>query len=109
MSKIQALIIGGTTGMGKATAKLLLQKGIEVTIVGRSDKNLDKTKSELAAFGEVKIKGVNLFNIDEVEEFANSLQNEMPNLKHLVNAAGYFSPKSFLEHRQCPTGAIPAG
>lgn len=98
MSKIQALIIGGTTGMGKATAKLLLQKGIEVTIVGRSDKNLDKTKSELAAFGEVKIKGVNLFNIDEVEEFANSLQNEMPNLKHLVNAAGYFSPKSFLEH-----------
>jgi NAD(P)-dependent dehydrogenase (short-subunit alcohol dehydrogenase family) len=100
MSKIQALIIGGTTGMGKATAKLLLQKGIEVTIVGRADKNLDKTKTELSAFGEVKIKGVNLFNFDEVSAFALSFQNELPNLKHLVNAAGYFSPKAFLEHTE---------
>lgn len=53
MAKIQALIVGGTTGMGKATAQLLLQKGIEVTIVGRADKNLDKTKAELSAFGDV--------------------------------------------------------
>lgn len=97
---IQALIIGGTTGMGKATAQLLLQKGIEVTIVGRADKNLDNAKAELSAFGAVKTKGVDLFDLDKVKAFAASLQIEMPDLKQLVNAAGYFSPKSFLEHTE---------
>jgi len=100
MAKIQALIVGGTTGMGKATAQLLLQKGIEVTIVGRADKNLDKTKAELSAFGDVKTKALNLFNMDEVIAFASSLSNEMPDLKYLVNSAGYFSPKAFLEHTE---------
>lgn len=96
----QALIIGGTTGMGKATAKLLLQKGIEVTIVGRTGKNLNNTEKELSAFGNIKIKGIDLVNADAVKSFSASLNHEMPNLKYLVNAAGYFSPKSFLEHTE---------
>lgn len=100
MEKEQALIIGGTTGMGKATAKLLLEKGIEVTIVGRADKNLDKTKDELAGFGTIKTIGLNLFNKSEVLSFSNSLVTVLPNLKYLVNAAGYFSPKSFLDHTE---------
>jgi len=96
----QALIIGGTTGMGKATAQILLQKGIEVIIVGRADKNLENTKAELSSFGAVQTKGVNLFDLSEVKAFAASLQNDIPGLKYLVNAAGYFSPKSFLEHTE---------
>lgn len=96
----QALIIGGTTGMGKATAKLLLQKGIEVTIVGRTGKNLNNTEKELSAFGNIKIKGIDLVNADAVKSFSASLSHEIPNLKYLVNAAGYFSPKSFLEHTE---------
>lgn len=96
----QALIIGGTTGMGKATAEILLRKGIEVIIVGRADKNLDSTKTELSSLGSVKTMGVNLFDSNEVKAFADSLPKELPNLKYLVNAAGYFSPKSFLEHSE---------
>ncbi|MDJ1469270.1 SDR family NAD(P)-dependent oxidoreductase [Xanthocytophaga flava] len=96
----QALIIGGTTGMGKATAHLLLQKGIEVVIVGRTGQNLEKAKQELSASGAIKTKGVDLSTQSEVKAFASSLQGEMPNLKYLVNAAGYFSPKSFLEHTE---------
>lgn len=100
MEKVQALIIGGTTGMGKATAKILLQKGVEVTIVGRPNKNLGEAQTELSAFGEIKAKGIDLSNLDEVKYFASTLQDEIPNLKNLVNAAGYFSPKPFLEHTQ---------
>jgi NAD(P)-dependent dehydrogenase (short-subunit alcohol dehydrogenase family) len=96
----QALIIGGTTGMGKATAEILLKKGIEVIIVGRADKNLDTTEKELAALGKIRTYGVDLSKMDEVIKFALSLQKEIPNLSFLVNAAGYFSPKSFLEHSQ---------
>ena len=98
MKKVQALIVGGTTGMGKATAEILLQKGIEVIIVGRADKNLEATKVELSHLGVVKTVGLNLFDQDDVNAFAASLTTEMPDIKYLVNAAGYFSPKSFLEH-----------
>lgn len=96
--KSQALILGGTTGMGKASAMLLLQQDIEVIIVGRADKNLETTKKELESFGTIKTAAVDLLNEDQVTSFAASLKTITPNLKYLINAAGYFSPKPFLEH-----------
>lgn len=98
MMKSQALILGGTTGMGKASAMLLLQQNIEVIIVGRADKNLETTKKELESFGTVKTAGVDLLNENQTADFSNSLKTIAPNLKYLINAAGYFSPKPFLEH-----------
>jgi len=98
--KKQALIIGGTTGMGRATAESLLKDGIEVVIVGRTVKNLEKAKVELSAFGSVKTVGLDLFNLTAVQEYSNSLKKNLPNLKYLVNAAGYFNPKPFLEHTE---------
>ena len=100
MSKSQALIVGGTTGMGKATAQLLLQQGIEVIIVGRADKNLNNVQKELSQFGKVTTVAVNLFDMQEVKTFAQNLAGNFPRVKYLVNAAGYFSPKSFLEHTE---------
>lgn len=96
----QALIVGGTTGMGRATAELLLKEGIEVIIVGRPNKNLDKTKEELSKLGEVKTVGLDLSDLSSVKKFASSLEEIAPNLKYLLNAAGYFSPKPFLEHTE---------
>jgi NAD(P)-dependent dehydrogenase (short-subunit alcohol dehydrogenase family) len=98
MMKSQALILGGTTGMGKASAMLLLQQNIEVIIVGRADKNLETTKKELESFGTVKTAAVDLLNENQTADFSNSLKTIAPNLKYLINAAGYFSPKPFLEH-----------
>lgn len=98
MSKSQALIVGGTTGMGKSTAQLLLQQGIEVIIVGRADKNLEVVQKELSALGSVKTVALNLFDMQAVKVFSEKVANEYPDLKYLVNSAGYFSPKPFLEH-----------
>lgn len=98
--KNQALIIGGTTGMGRATAELLLKEDIEVIIVGRADKNLESAKTELSALGSVKTIALDLFKTDEVKAFAENIKQEASGLKYLVNAAGYFSPKSFLEHTE---------
>jgi NAD(P)-dependent dehydrogenase (short-subunit alcohol dehydrogenase family) len=95
--KSQALIIGGTTGMGKATADLLLQKGIEVIVVGRPGKN-DENFADPSSGQDVKKVALDLSNMQDVEAFAASLQKLAPNLHYLVNAAGYFSPKSFLDH-----------
>jgi NAD(P)-dependent dehydrogenase (short-subunit alcohol dehydrogenase family) len=100
MSKSQALIVGGTTGMGKATAQLLLQQGIEVIIVGRADKNLEVAQKELSEFGNVKTVALNLFDMQAIKSFSEKVATEFPNLKYLVNSAGYFSPKAFLEHSE---------
>lgn len=94
----QALIVGGTTGMGRSTAELLLQDGVEVTIIGRPGANLDQAVSELSSLGSVKGVGLDLLDFQSVTTFAQSISNDLPNLKYLVNAAGYFSPKLFLEH-----------
>lgn len=94
----QALIVGGTTGMGKATAALLLQDGIDVIIIGRPDKQIDETVKTLSPLGNTSGVGLDLFDEKAVNDFAQSLASRYPQLKYLVNAAGYFSPKPFLEH-----------
>jgi len=93
----QALIIGGTTGMGKATAELLLQDGIDVIIVGRDTPNLASAKNELSVKGNVQAVSLDLNNSVAVQNFSSSLTELAPNIKYLVNAAGYFSPKPFLD------------
>lgn len=96
----QALIIGGSTGMGKATAALLLNKGIEVVIVARKGTNLIEALNELSGKGKIAGYELDLANMDDVKTFSNKIAKDLPNLKYLVNAAGYFNPKSFLEHTE---------
>ncbi|RZK87398.1 MAG: SDR family NAD(P)-dependent oxidoreductase, partial [Hymenobacter sp.] len=86
----QALIIGGSTGMGRATAELLLAEGHEVAIVARNTPNLAAVEKELGAKGTVRVYGIDLANLDEVRAFNAHLAQELPALKYLVNAAGYF-------------------
>ena len=91
----QSLIVGGSTGMGKATAKILLEQGIEVAIVARKGEKLTAGAEELSSIGQLKCYGVDLANMNEVRAFCEILPTELPQLTYLVNAAGYFNPKPF--------------
>ncbi len=44
------LVTGGSAGIGKATAKLLVEKGGKVTITGRDKSKLEKVAKEIGAF-----------------------------------------------------------
>ncbi|MBK7631485.1 MAG: SDR family oxidoreductase [Ignavibacteriales bacterium] len=44
------LVTGGSAGIGKATAKLLIEKGGKVAITGRDKLKLDKVAKEIGAF-----------------------------------------------------------
>ncbi|KAA2242631.1 SDR family oxidoreductase [Chitinophaga agrisoli] len=91
-----ALIIGGSSGMGKATAQLLLSYGARVIIASKSQESVTAAVKELSAFGAVEGKTVHLANASNVEAFINELDTLGP-IHYLVNAAGFFAPKPFLD------------
>ena len=93
-----AVIIGGSSGMGLATAKQLAAQGIELIIVGRDSDKLNAVKQELSALTRIETYSVDLYNQIQVDDF-NKYINTLPrHINYLVNAAGYFKPTSFLEH-----------
>jgi NAD(P)-dependent dehydrogenase (short-subunit alcohol dehydrogenase family) len=93
-----ALIIGGSTGIGRATAKRLLERGVGVHLVARNEERLAQAKSELSALGPVETSSVDLYDEASVDRFAASLRDSEDHVQYLVNAAGYFSPLPFVEH-----------
>lgn len=93
-----ALIIGGSSGMGRATAERLLKRGVGVHLVARDTERLADAKTELSSLGSVQATGVDLYDEKDVDQFVATLQSEENHIRYLVNAAGYFSPKPFLEH-----------
>ena len=48
-----AIITGATGGIGEASAKLFLEEGASVMLVGRSNEKLQETHRRLSAFGRV--------------------------------------------------------
>ena len=95
-SKQFALIVGGTTGMGLATAQALAKRGITVQILGRSAKRLGAART--AIDGAVETIQADLYDPDAVSDVIASIERESRHLAYLVNAAGTFSPKPFIEH-----------
>lgn len=95
-----ALIVGGSSGMGMATAKRLLQRGTDVLIVGSSIAKLKAAEQALAEFGDVKAIPANLYESDDVERLIAHIDGMPQHIQYLVNAAGYFKPTPFLQHQQ---------
>jgi len=95
----KAIIIGGSSGMGKAVAERLLQQGISTIILGKSPHHLSEAMHQLSALGNVETMAVDLYDTAAVDQFIKRVQSESAHIKYLVNAAGTFMPKSFLEHQ----------
>jgi NAD(P)-dependent dehydrogenase (short-subunit alcohol dehydrogenase family) len=95
---MKTIILGGSSGIGKETAKILLQKGISVVLVAKNKVKLEDAKKELESYGKVSIEFLNLYDQNQVNEFIKKIQNDYQKIDFLVNAAGTFSPKPFLEH-----------
>ncbi len=86
----RALIIGGTSGIGRATAEALLADGHEVHIVGRS---IDKVPNQV----NLHKHQIDISDASQVKLLAGTLE-QWDNLDYLVNASGIFGPKPFLQH-----------
>jgi NAD(P)-dependent dehydrogenase (short-subunit alcohol dehydrogenase family) len=93
-----ALIVGGSSGIGKQSANRLLNLGAEVMLLAHDPKTLQSARAELEPIGPVQTVSVDLYDEDQVNAFIGQLKVETRHIKYLVNAAGSFNPTKFLEH-----------
>ncbi|MGI2170427.1 SDR family NAD(P)-dependent oxidoreductase [Shewanella sp. MF05960] len=94
-----ALIIGGTSGIGFETAKQLISQGSATIIVGNNPQKLDAAVEQLSALGSVSGVQANLYNAQDLQRVVDMIDALDSKIDYLVNAAGYFNPKPFLEHQ----------
>lgn len=93
-----ALIIGGSSGMGLASAEKLLEQGISTLILGRNSDKLKQAEQRLDNNGLLETLQADLYDDEDLQRVISAIESEQRHIKYLVNAAGYFNPKPFLEH-----------
>lgn len=78
------LVTGGSLGIGKATAKLLLDAGAKVMITGRDETRLKMVAQELDAM----YVQADVSNIDDIDKTFREVENQLGGLDVLINNAG---------------------
>lgn len=93
-----ALVTGGSRGLGKAVALALAKEGVNVAVTGRNTKTLEETVEEIKSFG-VKAD-YSIFNVVEKVEVKMQLERLIESFGSfdiLINNAGIAAFGSFLE------------
>jgi len=87
----KVVIIGGTSGMGLATAKMLLDGGARVLLTGRSQAGLDSAQQEL---GDAIVVASDARSLTDIDALASRVKAEFGAFDLLfVNAGlGLFAP-----------------
>lgn len=93
------LVIGGTSGMGFQTARMVLAEGGSVVIVGHRADKAEAARQDLAALGPVAALTADLTTDEGLAALLQTLNEQHADIDLLVNAAGVFFPKPFLEHQ----------
>ncbi|MES2650075.1 MAG: 3-ketoacyl-ACP reductase [Bacteroidota bacterium] len=93
-----ALITGGSRGIGKAIALALAAEGVNVAIIGRSENHLLSAVSELKATGvKVAFAVADVARMQEVDKAVLQIESELGSIDILVNNAGIGTFGGFLE------------
>ncbi|WP_346618511.1 SDR family oxidoreductase [Blastococcus montanus] len=84
-----ALVTGGSSGLGRATALALAADGADVAVLARGSSDLDRTAEQVRARGvRATAVVVDLADADAIERAVGQVRAELGRVDVLVNAAG---------------------
>lgn len=93
---LNALITGGSQGLGKAIAEQFLAEGANVVLCARNQNELEVTRKELAEkfpMAKVAAKRCDVSNEHQVQELANFTFHQLgPKIDALILNAGVYGP-----------------
>ncbi len=83
-----AVVTGGTKGIGRAIAELLLREGASVAICSRSAESVESTVASLRSAGNVFGCPADVTRIEDVRKFFQAVDHTFGGVDILVNNAG---------------------
>lgn len=95
------LVVGGTSGIGLETARMVAEQGGSVVIVGNRAEKAEAARKELAALvgeGRVVAYSADLTDFASVKGLIEKLAAEHKDIDLMANSAGIYYPKAFVEH-----------
>lgn len=94
------LVVGGTSGMGLETARMVLNAGGSVVLTGNRKGKAEAVKTELSQYGSgsVSVIAANLMTEEGMNAIRQEINTHHRDISLMVNSAGIFIPKSFTEH-----------
>ena len=92
------VVVGGSSGMGRQTAADVVAAGGTAVIIGQDPGKVDDTVQTLAKDGKAYGITADLADREQVERVCRQLAEEHADATLLVNAAGLFVPKPFLDY-----------
>jgi len=92
------LVTGGGSGIGLATARLLLAEGARVVISGRNEDKLRRAAEELKAGERLFYQAADITDVSQVESLVQETTRRLGRIDILVNNAGLnIKERSFRE------------
>jgi NAD(P)-dependent dehydrogenase (short-subunit alcohol dehydrogenase family) len=91
MSKLSGkcvLVTGGGSGIGLASARLLLQEGARVAITGRDESKLRRAAEELNAGERLIYRAADVSDVEHVRALVEDITRRLGRIDILVNNAG---------------------
>jgi NAD(P)-dependent dehydrogenase (short-subunit alcohol dehydrogenase family) len=92
------VVVGGSSGMGRQTAADVVAAGGSAVIIAEDQAQVDDAVQALAKDGKAYGITADLADRDQVERVRQQLAGEHADATLLVNAAGLFIPKPFLDY-----------
>ena len=92
------LITGGASGIGKIMVRLLLERKAKVIIWDINQQSIAETISEFSHLGNVVGYNVDVANVEQIQETAKKVKQEIGIVDVVINNAGIIIGKYFNEH-----------
>jgi NAD(P)-dependent dehydrogenase (short-subunit alcohol dehydrogenase family) len=92
------VVVGGSAGMGRQAALDVIDRGGSAVIIGRSKDRVDDTVAELDRGGRAWGIAAELTDRSAVTDVQRALSEHHGDATLMVNAAGFFIPKPFLDY-----------